>query len=458
MSDFEMRSKTAQAWLDPAELAGPNWQFRNRSNQVAGLFLGYRDGRAIGSLDDRPVLTVAAARSGKGASLIVPNLLLYDGSVLAIDVGGELARITAGARRKKGQKVIVLDPFGVSGLAKGRFNPLDELDMNDPNVNDEAALLAGALVIRHEPDPHWTNLAGELVKALILVTLTLPLQERHLISVWHLLNASHPMVVAVARRAECGPRAALIKMLTAYQSEFGRSIVNVGRIFAAMPEREVAAVVSTAMSQLAFLDSPRMASAMQTSDVRLSDLKMDGATLYLCLPAERMVTHARWLRLIVDQAILAFGRSKTTSDIPALFVLDDFASLGKMQAVEMIGGRLADAGIRPWYLVDDLTQLKRVYGHGWESIVGQAGVMTVWSVFDNTTLDYVSHKLGRTADCSEEKVDPTAGRALVAPQELAQMLDRGKRAMLVMAAGQAPVIVQRAVYHEDQAFAGLFDA
>ena len=188
-------------WLEPAKLTGPQWQYRTASDQIGGLVLGYRDGRGIGTLDNRHVLTVAGSRGGKGVSLIVPNLLLYDGSVLAIDPKGELARITARARREKGQKVVVLDPFGESGITpKGRFNPLDELDAEHPNVKDDAALIADALIIGNDRDPHWTDSARILIKALILFTLTLPESDRHLITVWRLLAGTHPAVVDVARR------------------------------------------------------------------------------------------------------------------------------------------------------------------------------------------------------------------------------------------------------------------
>jgi type IV secretory pathway TraG/TraD family ATPase VirD4 len=47
---------------------------------------------------------------------------------------------------------------------------------------------------------------------------------------------------------------------------------------------------------------------------------------------------------------------------------------------------------------------------------------------------------------------------LAAPHELEQMLERKKRRILVMAAGQPPVILQRIHYYEDPHFAGMFDA
>src|SRR4051812_9589718 len=53
----------------------------------SGFFLGYLAGRGIGRSrrEDRHVVTVAGSRAGKGVSLVIPNLLLYEGSVLALD-------------------------------------------------------------------------------------------------------------------------------------------------------------------------------------------------------------------------------------------------------------------------------------------------------------------------------------------------------------------------------------
>ena len=91
---------------------------RDTPNGRRGVFLGYdgegTQGRPVGFLDDRHVMTIAGSRGGKGRSLIVPNMLMYEGSVLAIDPKGELARITSRARAEMGQRVIVLDPFGAS--------------------------------------------------------------------------------------------------------------------------------------------------------------------------------------------------------------------------------------------------------------------------------------------------------------------------------------------------------
>jgi type IV secretion system protein VirD4 len=65
------------------------------------------------SADDR----ADAHRQGRGT--IIPNLLDYPGSVVCIDPKGENARITARHRARFGS-VHVLDPFGVTGIARPR--------------------------------------------------------------------------------------------------------------------------------------------------------------------------------------------------------------------------------------------------------------------------------------------------------------------------------------------------
>jgi len=81
-------------WLTPAQMTGPLW------SPSGGFLLGRRAGRVIGWNDDRHMLTIAGNRAGKGVSLIIPNLLIYEGSALVIDPKGENARITAGRRGK----------------------------------------------------------------------------------------------------------------------------------------------------------------------------------------------------------------------------------------------------------------------------------------------------------------------------------------------------------------------
>jgi type IV secretion system protein VirD4 len=133
------------------------------------VLLGQWEGRPIGFHDDRHVVTVAGARSGKSSTVLIPNLLRYPGSVIVLDPKGELARACAAHRARMGQRVFVLDPFGETGLPAGSHNPFAELGHGRAeHVAADAAQLADALIIGNPRDPHWTDSAKNLVRGIAL--------------------------------------------------------------------------------------------------------------------------------------------------------------------------------------------------------------------------------------------------------------------------------------------------
>lgn len=83
---------TPQAqFVDPDHLLrDPAWH-----HDGGKLFLGMVGDQPIGARLDTHVMTVAGSRQGKGRNVIVPNLLLYEGSVLVTDPKAELANVTA---------------------------------------------------------------------------------------------------------------------------------------------------------------------------------------------------------------------------------------------------------------------------------------------------------------------------------------------------------------------------
>jgi type IV secretion system protein VirD4 len=465
---------TDAKWGDPAALIGTSpWTYRDAQGRVIGVLLGYADGRVIGYADDRHIVTVAGSRAGKSVSLLVPALLTYNGSVVVIDPKGDLARTTGRARAAMGQKIIRLDPFGAIAPETSSFNPLAELDPESPHVVEDAGQIADAMIIQSEREPHFTQNGRALVKVLILFVLTLPEPERHLMTVWKLLTMTHESVRSLQERAECGPRTALLKLLAAEAAAFDGAIAAGANRFLEMADRELAGVFSTATAQLDFLDGRAMGPALQRNDVKLSELKTGKVTIYLCLPATRMGTHSRWLRVIINMALVAIERERTQADIPVLMVLDEFAVLGNMPSVEKAAGLMAGFGVKLWTVLQDITQLQREYRQSWQTFVGNAGLITLWGNTDKATLDYFSEMLGQTSVRLEQPSGATATQRLggaravreelrvqrlAAPNELEQLLARQKGRLLVKAPGYDPIIVKRITYYADKPFAGLFDA
>ncbi len=438
----QLGGMAAVEWLDPQRLTRSEWLSVDQAGRGAGILLGKYDGRIVGSTDDRHCMTVVGA-GGRGVqqSLIVPNLLHYDGSMLVVDRSGDLARATARARWEKGQTVVVLDPFGVSGIPTGGFNPLASLDPASPTVIDDAALLAESLIVAGSArEPHWTNSARVLVAAAILFVLTLPEEERNLATVHGLICGDHKIIEFTRSRLELDDTmAAFIAVLRLRSDLFNGVLANFGATFAAMPDRERATVFSTARVQFAFLQSPSMQKVLERSDVTMADLKCAPTTVYLCLPVSRMETHSRWLRLIISVALAEFERTKATSEIPVLVILNEFASLPRLERLETGAAVLTECGVRLWIIVHCLDLLRVRYADAWHTLIAGAGVMTFWQVHDDATINFITKRTG-----------------LVRP-ELERLLAAETQRCLVLSGGQAPVMLQRLDYKTDAAFVCCFD-
>ena len=59
--------------------------------------------RPIGIDSDRHAITIAGSRAGKGAAVMIPNLLRWPHNALVIDPKGEAAEATARKRERMGQ-------------------------------------------------------------------------------------------------------------------------------------------------------------------------------------------------------------------------------------------------------------------------------------------------------------------------------------------------------------------
>jgi type IV secretion system protein VirD4 len=469
-------------WLTPSEMTTPQWQ------PQGGLLLGHRAGRVIGWNDDRHMMTIAGSRAGKGVSLIIPNLLFYQGSAVVIDPKGENARITAGRRGYGtknggpglGQKVHVLDPFGASGLPSASFNPLAEIDLNADDFAEDAGLFADALI--EHPDRgerHWTESAQALLRALILVALADDNPaRRNLITVRRLLMTTDEKIdeKLFSRPPTLGKMTgleALLEILKEQQGPHRDICVGVAGHLEGMGENERGSVLSTAKTQTQWLADKRMQDVLGRSDFRMEDLKRRRTTIYLCLLAMRMGTHARWLRLMILLALSVMERTQVKPPAPVLFVLDEFPVLGHLQAIETAAGLMAGFGVKLWVIVQNVGQLKQHYERSWETFVANSGALTAFGVVDQESLQVLSAKLGRMR-MTEQVSTGAVGQALMsgaasfrdehhdvpllAEHEIGRIFAREEKRLLILGAGQMPAITERFIYFDDPMFRNFFDA
>ncbi|PHP64970.1 TRAG family protein [Zhengella mangrovi] len=448
------------------------------SDEIDAHALG---GNLIGAGDDRHCVTTAGTRGGKGRSVIVPTLLSYAGSVVVFDPKGELASITARYRAETlGQDVHVLDPFGVTtgpaARMRSRYNFLAPLSPDNPSLIEDTGLLSDGCVVPAEggKDPHWDESARNIIEGLIQHVVTFDgYRERRSLATVRDLLAFRDEVIATGGSAK--PVNRLRAEMEANDALDG-IVADAAEDFFSKPDDERGSVLSTARRHLKFLSYPAIRENVSGHDLDLADIKRKPTTVYLCLPAMRMGTCNRWVRLFINQTLAAFERERRRPPIPVLMILDEFAVLGHMKTVEDAAGQVAGFGVRLWPIIQDLGQLKTLYRDRWQSFMANAGVLQFFANNDVTTLEWISKRLGTTslivANQSEvgDQDRTSTGRMgqnwslqtreLMTLEEVGRFFARDdpEQRQLVLIAGKDPIICQRIKYDSHAYFRGRFDA
>ncbi len=79
---------------------------------------------------------------------------------------------------------------------------------------------------------------------------------------------------------------------------------------------------------------------------------------------------------------------------PVLFLMDEFANLGRVEKINTAYALMRGYGIKLWTFVQDLTQLKDLYGDSWENFVGNADVIQCFGTRNGFTSEYISKLSG----------------------------------------------------------------
>ena len=450
-------------WAQGSQLRGhPKWQ-----GGPASLIVGRDDRGWLCLNDDRHAFTVAGSRTGKGLSVILPNLVHYGGSVCVLDPKGENATLTAERRGNgrgvplggMGQEVHVIDPFGqarVDASYRSGFNPLADLNPQDPLFVDECYTLADALVVAPAKDDndHWNSMARFVLRGVIAWVASAPEGRRDLVEVRRLVNAGPDDWSAVQDDMFENPERAY-----GVPAEMAAAVASMG-------EEERGSVFSSVRKSVMFLSVPKMEECFSDTS-RQPDLmtwKHGGQSVYLCLPASLMGQHARFFRLFLNRLFFAVERDPSKPRIPALLLLDEMHVLGHMSQLETAVALLAGYGLKVWSIWQDLNQLKAIYGEKWQSFIGNASLFQSFGLNDLMSLQHVSDSLGPSTILNETSSELTVSQAvrgfsgkayavasapLLSPPEVAFYFSRQSGNQAVLYPGAAPIWMRRVSYLDD---------
>jgi len=374
---------------------------------------------------DGHLITLARTGAGKGVGCIIPALLRYPGPAIVIDPKGENYQVTARRRRELGQKVLLLDPFGVTGEETGALNPLDLIDHRSPEAVDSAAQLAELIVTKqHTQDPFWDSRAYSLITTMLLfVASGRPPVLRNLQEMHYLLNQTNEDMDFTFKEILKSPLPA----------------VRQGGSIKSTAEAKVwASILSTAQSHTDFLRSAGAQATLGRSTIDLQAItRGDPISIYVVVPPEKLESHGKLLRLWIGVMMAAITQRSRRPELPTLFILDEAAQLGPLKQLRQAITLLRGYGLRTWSFWQDLSQLQMLYPHDWKTMINNCEVLQAFG--------FANARVARD------------GAELTGYEDWRVLQDLEFPEMVLAIAGDKPVIARKPNYLEDPAFVSQFD-
>ena len=404
---------------------------------------------------DSHLLTFAPNGAGKGVGSVVPNTLLYPGSVGVFDTKGDITAICARARLQRGP-VWIFDPFHAVTAPdlqplRMSYNPLASLHPESLTLIDEARRISESIVQGETGDnSYFSDIARSVCEAFMLSAL-----ERNAANMETVLDLAfsspktfteHLLPVMQESTAFDGLLSQLANQIEGLSGEGGQ------------------AIWSTLRRSLNVFQSPLIRAALAPSDVDFSRMKDEVITVFIVLPATRLSRYGRYLRLMLSMMIAALLDSRKP-DYPVLFLVDEAAALGNLPMLSDGVALFRGYSIKLWLYFQSLDQLTACYPEKWQTFLANS-VKQVFGLNDFAGAKYFSDYMGHTTKTvmsSTVNPDQLAGggnishiqRPLRTPDELMRMRPDLQTLLIE---GQFPIQAYKLKYYADAEFSGLFDA
>lgn len=356
-----------------------------------GVYVGSwesADGRWVLRYNDPAhILAYFPSRGGKGVGLVVPTLLSCPDSTFTNDIKGENFELSSGFRHQAGTLVMRFDPTSIDQKSidgKTRYNVavqwnvLDEIRwFSDHDVMD--AQNVSAAIADPEGDgmnDHWVSTSYEL---LVGVILHVGYYERD--------KSLTGVATYLADPSFTDAEQMYNRMLTAEHDPTGKMgwLDSAGKPTTTNPQVALAArsmlnkedkernsVLSSAKTKLALYTEPIVARNIARSDFKIADLMNHEkpVSFYMVVPPSDKERLRPLIRLFITFLIqrlasnMAFEDGASVKDYKhrLKLLIDELASLKKLEILQDGLSYLAGYGITAYLFLQDSIQLKDIYG------------------------------------------------------------------------------------------------
>ena len=417
-----------------------------------GVILGKRGSRFITSDDLSHILLVAPTRSGKGVGVIIPNCLTWQGSIVCLDVKLENFRITGGFRASYGHRVHLWSPMSTTKRS-ARYNPLDQVSRDPHHRISDLQIMASLLIQVSDRDPMWGQEARSLFVGAALFILEDETRPSTLGAIYRFLSSGENLKTVIKHVLDTKPD---------LDPTIRRSLGS----FATKADKEASGVANTLIAALRIFENPVVDAATSASDFNIDDLRRHRTSIFVGVLPSQLETLGPLLRLFFQQVISVMSSRDPGPDEPhkVLMLLDEFPSIGAMDAIVSAFTLLAGYHVRVMAVIQGLSWIDKTYGRDTrEGLIANCAHQIYFAPNDDTTAKHVSDALGETTKrqtsfmksplaisaASGTKTISVTGRPLLMPQEVRRL---DSRKSIILVEGEVPVLANKIRYYANPIF------
>jgi type IV secretion system protein VirD4 len=430
-----------------------------------GIILGAWRGRCLMLAGQQGVCLAAPPRAGKGAGVVIPNLLNWPDSVICVDIKRENWIKTAGFRAASGQACYLFDPFSEGGRT-ARWNPFHYVaESPERRLNDLQRIAEMLYPDPPNVDPFWTASARSLFLGIALYLFETPSLPKTIGEVLRQGMASddegfgqHWKRLVEGRNSGKFP----------LSPQCVRSLYDV----IDLAPVTASSIRKTFTSRLDLWLNPILDWATSGNDFDLRELRAKRMSIYVGVNPDDLHRLRPVVNLLFQQAI-----GLQTRELPehnrelkyqVMMLLDEFAALGRIPIIAEGISYLPGYNVRIVLVVHTPAQLREIYGaHAAETMLKSLAARIVFAAKDHADAREISDELGFTTVRVKTVSTPLFGfgnaraqrarsqnvseqrRALLLPQEVKAL---GSDEAIIFYEGLPPIRAKKLRYFEDRRF------
>ena len=408
------------------------------SPKQKGLFFSEKH-RLSPSESFKNLCLVAPTGSGKTTRFVIPNLLKLKGSAVVTDPSGEIFKKTSGHLESRGFRIQVLQPTNLQ--QSQQFNPLARF-----RTSQELKKLATILAENNTgSDEFWRVSATNILHVCLSAIVGCGDEEViHLGNVRWLLNHLGLEMDSV-KKFMCKNLDDV--MFAEYKA------------FLAQDPKVAANILSTARAALDLWSDSDIVQVTSANTIDLESIRKELTVIYLIVPEDKIRYFSLILNLFYSACFERCLKKDHENSLSVFFFLDEFGNLGRLNNFAAIATTLRKRNCSISIILQDLAQLKALYGHNDATSIFSGGMNNklFFSGLDLDTSTYLEKMLGTNTaydvvygDFSEKA--RTVAKPLLGANEIRMLPER--KAILI-SGRQLPIKIKMMPYFKSTKLSAL---